>query len=367
MKTDQIIAIYGATGFTGGLVARQLAQAGFQLIISGRNQAKLERLAAELRRETTAQIDPRPASVDEPKSLDRMLEGAGVLINCAGPFGDVGPSVVEAAVRNAVHYLDTTGEQAFIKLVQRECSVDAKEKGVVLMPGCAYEYAVGAFAARLAIAQGARRIAVCYVQRNTQMSPGTRSSILRAIADPGYTFIDGALSRKYIGYRSFEVPRQGAKPMHALWFPGGEPILAPLMSDKLLQVETCLAVNPRLAKILGRAKPLFRLAAGRSRSRELLDGLLTKLSAVRSGAKNTEPGTPIGDARPEFLVTAFDPQDAHFYAAIIGGDAYEATARIISEAARRLLKEAPREGGFTSPAALFEAREFLAAVDLEVV
>ena len=42
------IAVYGATGYTGKLVAAELAAAKADLVISGRNPEKLEALAAEL-------------------------------------------------------------------------------------------------------------------------------------------------------------------------------------------------------------------------------------------------------------------------------------------------------------------------------
>lgn len=68
----------------------------------------------------------RVASAGDPASLDRALSGAAVVINCAGPFANTAPPVMDAALRAGVHYLDVTAEQAvalhaFERLADRAC------------------------------------------------------------------------------------------------------------------------------------------------------------------------------------------------------------------------------------------------------
>ena len=63
------IAVYGATGYTGRLVAAELADAKAELIVSGRNRRKLDVLAAELEGDITA----RQATLDDPASLRQLL------------------------------------------------------------------------------------------------------------------------------------------------------------------------------------------------------------------------------------------------------------------------------------------------------
>jgi hypothetical protein len=55
-------------------------------------------------------VESRIASVGVPASLDRAIAGAAAVINCAGPFGDTAPPLIEAALRAGIHYLDVTGE-----------------------------------------------------------------------------------------------------------------------------------------------------------------------------------------------------------------------------------------------------------------
>src|SRR6188472_2125798 len=87
------IAVYGATGFTGGLIARELKDAGADLLIAGRDRGKLEGLSEEL-----GGVPFVAVSVNDAAGLRGMLEGCSVVVACAGPFTLYGEPIVEAAV-----------------------------------------------------------------------------------------------------------------------------------------------------------------------------------------------------------------------------------------------------------------------------
>lgn len=348
------ICVYGVTGFTGRLVARELAKHELPFVASARNHRKLDNLVSQLRRDYEAQVDTRRASVDDAQSLDTMLDGVQVLINCAGPFMDIGAPVVEAAVRNGVHYYDTTGEQGFIRWVRDELDAEARQKGVALAPGSAYEYATGNFAAKLAATMGARRLGICYAVRGMAMSHGTKKSIVRVLSSDGYTYVDGHLERRKPAYRLFDVPLPSGRRITGAWFPGGESLTVPLFS-KVRQVESCLAVDSRAGKLLKLASPLIGKITDKT------GPLLDRVIDLTSGDPHK------AGAEPDFIVAAFDPESAQFFAGIAGKDPYDVTARIVVEAARRTVGSPPQEGGFTSLPALFDVRDFIDAVDLDIV
>ena len=56
------------------------------------------------------EVAVRPATVDDPDSLDRALAGAAAVINCAGPFAVTAGPVVEAALRAGIPYVDVAAE-----------------------------------------------------------------------------------------------------------------------------------------------------------------------------------------------------------------------------------------------------------------
>src|SRR5438045_893650 len=111
-RQSGLIAVYGATGYTGRLVVAELAEAGADLVIAGRNPDRLEALRSDLKLDAPAVS----ARLDDPASLRDLLSDCGAVINCAGPFVLHGEPVLRAAVETRTHYLDTTGEQPWMKL-----------------------------------------------------------------------------------------------------------------------------------------------------------------------------------------------------------------------------------------------------------
>jgi short subunit dehydrogenase-like uncharacterized protein len=118
------ILLLGATGFTGRLVARYLAahpQRGrFTWAVVARSRTKLEALAKELKlsREVALVI----LDVTNEEDVQRIIKTARVVINTVGPFHRYGTPVVRACVRNAVHYVDTTGETPWIRDIIMRCA-----------------------------------------------------------------------------------------------------------------------------------------------------------------------------------------------------------------------------------------------------
>jgi short subunit dehydrogenase-like uncharacterized protein len=102
---SRTVAVFGAYGHTGRFVAAELHRREIPAILSGRDPVKLDLL-----RPVHPDSDLRVASIEDPASLDRALEDADIVINCAGPFGETAPALVEAALRARCHYLDVTGE-----------------------------------------------------------------------------------------------------------------------------------------------------------------------------------------------------------------------------------------------------------------
>ncbi|WP_203920526.1 saccharopine dehydrogenase family protein [Rugosimonospora africana] len=98
------VAVFGAYGHTGRFVVAELRDRGYVPILSGRDPEKLWEMAAG------TGLGVRPASVDDPASLDRAVAGAAAVINCAGPFAATAAPVVEAALRAGIPYVDVAAE-----------------------------------------------------------------------------------------------------------------------------------------------------------------------------------------------------------------------------------------------------------------
>lgn len=130
MAASQAFLIYGATGYTGRLLARAAKERGLHPCLGGRNEARLAAVATGLG------LEYRVAGLD--RGLDEALRGVRVVLNAAGPFCATHPSLVEACLRAGAHYLDLSGEAEVFERV-RERDVEARASGVMLMPGVGFD------------------------------------------------------------------------------------------------------------------------------------------------------------------------------------------------------------------------------------
>lgn len=351
------ITVYGATGYTGGLICEELARRGRDFVAAGRSFERLQRLSSRLGDAHTCVPTLRAASVDDAESLDAMLRDTEVLINCAGPFIDIGPPVARAALRNDVHYLDTTGEQDYLRWLRDEIADDARRRGLVFMPACAFEYATGMMAADLAVEASARRIAVCYGSAGFSTSAATKKSIVRSIAGDGVTWRDGELVGERLGGRQYEVPFPSGESRPGVWIPGGEPILLPDLAD-VETAETCVVVGRWFADVLPWISEAMTATArvAQPLADRLVDWLDNRDVGEEGGDEETFP----------FRVVAFEPSSERWYAMLSGDDPYRATGRLAVEAATRLGDRDYEPSGMVSPPALFDTRDFAEAVDIDV-
>lgn len=135
-----MIALLGATGYTGKLVVAELVRRGVPHRLGARSPEKLAALPSD--------ADRFVLDVGESGRLDAFLDGASALISTVGPFVRLGMPAVEAAARSAVPYVDSTGEQTFVSEVY-ERFADAP---VPIVPGCGFDFIPGDLAAAVAMA-----------------------------------------------------------------------------------------------------------------------------------------------------------------------------------------------------------------------
>ncbi|MFN7147837.1 MAG: saccharopine dehydrogenase family protein, partial [Myxococcota bacterium] len=122
-----MLLIYGATGYTGGLVVEEALRRGLRPIVAGRDPKKVEALGAR------TELPTRAFPVERAD-----LTGVTVLLNIAGPFSRTARPLVDACVRAGVHYLDVTGEIAvFEGLAARDA--EARAAGILLLPGVGFD------------------------------------------------------------------------------------------------------------------------------------------------------------------------------------------------------------------------------------
>jgi short subunit dehydrogenase-like uncharacterized protein len=212
------VLLWGATGFTGQLVAEYLARhygvgKSLRWAIGGRSRAKLEKVRAALEA-----IDP--AARDLPlllgdsadrASLDPLAADARVVCTTVGPYGLYGRELVAACVEAGTDYCDLTGETPFIREMIDLHHARAQATGARIVHCCGYDsipsdLGVLMLQEHMKRAQGARCAAVKYFAGESKMgiSGGTAASMVhiveqasrdprvRAVVDDPYALVPGA-------------------------------------------------------------------------------------------------------------------------------------------------------------------------------
>jgi short subunit dehydrogenase-like uncharacterized protein len=378
-----MIVIYGASGTTGELVARELVGRGLEVVLAGRDRARLARLAENL-----SGLEIRPAQVHDTAEMAAAVRGARVVVSCAGPFLLVGGPVLRAAIDAGAHYLDISGEQAFLRDAYEQCDSRARRAGISAVPGFGWEVAIGDWAAsRAAVLARARaasdvdvdadpavepldEIAIGYALSRVRASPGTWQSVVGALSAPACVWNEDRwepatpLSRT----RRLSYPPPFGEREGLLW-PSGEVVTVP-RHVAARRVESYMTVGDgrlpglgaaaRLAGLLG---PLLSVAAASP---------LGALARARAGAAPP----PDEDARRhiEFALVAEAALRFRRARVSVGGtDPYALSARIAALGVERLLAggrgrsndspaEAPPPAGVLAPSQLADPEASLATL-----
>lgn len=130
------IIVYGATGYTGRLVAEYLKdKSNLKWAMAGRSADKL----AEVRDLIGAPINTPLVVADaaDPDSLDAMTKRTKVILTTVGPYQLYGNALVAACVANATDYTDLCGEPAWMrqKIDQHDAAAKASGARIVFSAG----------------------------------------------------------------------------------------------------------------------------------------------------------------------------------------------------------------------------------------
>ena len=124
--------IYGATGYTGRLVAEEAVERGHRPLLAGRSEARLKPLAETLGLEYVV------APVDDKAALERAVRRVKLVYLAAGPFIHTSRPVVAACLAAGAHYLDITGELAVYQQVFQRHEA-ALARGIALVSGVGFD------------------------------------------------------------------------------------------------------------------------------------------------------------------------------------------------------------------------------------
>eukprot|EP01037_Dinobryon_pediforme_P022964 gene22964-24281_t len=138
MARDFDIIVYGATGFTGRLVAEYLTKIGAQRwAMAGRSLSKLQ----EVRDLIGAPADTAllTANSDDPASLRTLCERTQVVLTTVGPYQLYGSDLVAACAATGTAYVDLCGEPAWMREMIDAHHETAKRTGARIVFSCGFD------------------------------------------------------------------------------------------------------------------------------------------------------------------------------------------------------------------------------------
>eukprot|EP00914_Ancora_sagittata_P007857 GHVO01015426.1.p1 GENE.GHVO01015426.1~~GHVO01015426.1.p1 ORF type:complete len:435 (-),score=82.25 GHVO01015426.1:115-1398(-) len=136
------LVIFGATGFTGKHVVKELAELGTTEIkwaIAGRSEEKLRELLSSFNVKSTEEggaVGVIVADVENIESLDAMCKMTRMIITVVGPYRKYGEPLVAACVRNNTDCLDICGEPEFLERAVIKYNDDAKTNNTLIVQSC---------------------------------------------------------------------------------------------------------------------------------------------------------------------------------------------------------------------------------------
>ena len=139
-KREYDIIIWGASGFTGRLVAEYLYtnynSKDLKWAIAGRDNQKLISIRKTFLNDEVPIV--LADSFDE-TSLNKMTQRANVICSTVGPYAKYGSLLVKSCIKNKTHYCDLAGEAQWIRKMIDLHHEEAIRNQVKIVNSCGYD------------------------------------------------------------------------------------------------------------------------------------------------------------------------------------------------------------------------------------
>ena len=335
------IVLFGATGYTGRLAAESMVERGLRPVLAARGRDALEQMAAGL-----GGLDTAVADVSQPTSVRTLVQRGDVLVTTVGPFARWGAAAAAAASSVGAHYIDSTGEPAFIRQVFEVYGPAAEQVDSGMLTAFGYDWVPGNLAGATALERAgaaATRVDIGYFTTGkVEASGGTMASTVGAVADPSFAYRDGRVQteRGAKRVRSFEL---GSKQRDAISVGSSEHFALPKVAPQLREVNAYLGwFGP-----FSRGMQLMSLGTS-------MPGAASLVKAVGGRFVKGSTGGPDAAARArsgsQVVAIAYDSAGTELARVELAGvDGYTFTGRILAWGAAQAAEGALKGTGALGP------------------
>jgi short subunit dehydrogenase-like uncharacterized protein len=362
------IVVYGATGFTGQLVAEYLAshyaKAGLKWAMAGRSLDKL----ASVRDAIGAPADTPliVADASDPTSLRAMVDQTGSVLTTVGPYQLYGSELVAACAGSGTDYLDLCGEPLWMRQMINAHEAAAKASGARIVFSCGFDsvpFELGAFF----VQEEAKRVfgaAVSRIKGRVRDMRGTLSGGTAASARATFEAVAKDLSLAVIlndpfaltpGFSGAKQPK-GNRPVYEedlrSW---AAPFMMALINTRNVHRSNMLMGFPYGREFVYDEMVL----TGAGEKGEANAKRVMAANSDKTGPNAPKPGEGPSkeereNGRYDILYVAIAPDGRQVRASVKGDrdPGYGSTSKMISECAICLLRDTPEvQGGIWTPGA----------------
>jgi len=207
-EREHDVVLFGATGFTGGLVAEHLARRANPSGGPATNWAIAGRSVTSLAatRERLAAIDPAlaeltmlEADAGDVDSLKRLAESTRVLVTTVGPYIRYGEGLVAACAACGTDYVDLTGEPEFVDTMWVRHHEQAERSGARIVHSCGFDsvpHDLGTLFTVDRLPEGEPLTVEEFVRVGATFSGGTYHSLIHGLSRARATVAAGTQRRR---------------------------------------------------------------------------------------------------------------------------------------------------------------------------
>jgi short subunit dehydrogenase-like uncharacterized protein len=359
MAQKKPVIIYGASGYSGRLVAEYLREYNTPFIAAGRSRAKLKEIMEHVPGIENADYEIAEVGPSA-NELGKLFEGAKVVCNTVGPFIYNGPRVAEACLAAGCHYLDISGEQAWIRVAAEQWGEKFAARRLLIAPATAFMSTPSDIAAHMCLEAAAIDTLEIVTMFRGMPTFGSTQTIFAVLQTEAH-YLEQNQYKRWPPATCFDVvvPGQiqtqlalawGGFP-HPVWYKNHPQIANVKSIGGLLDREIMQNVIATERLYLEKIAPL----APAERERTLAE----MASSVQAGTPPRE--NPRINRTIDFVVGRGSTDFVQ--CGLFGSCCYQQTGLIQAFAAQSLVRGAPRKTGFASAAEAFGHREILRVLE----
>ena len=289
---ERKLMIYGATGYTGRLVASEAVEAGVWPVLAGRDEGKLGAMGDSFAvaaggASGRGPPETRAFNLDDAAGIAAALKDIDVVLHCAGPFSRTALPMFEACLGTGTHYVDITGEIAVCEALAAR-DAEAREAGIMVLPAAGFDVVPSdCLIADLAARHPGGRVLRLGLSVRSGASRGTIKTALESV-NAMRIRRDGEIRRITAGSMRHDFDF-GRGPTEALVTPLAD-VSTAWWSTGIENIETYNRAGRRLRRLMRLSRWFGWLLAGRA-AQALLRGMVDRGSP---GPSDAERGTSEG-------------------------------------------------------------------------